>query len=252
MPAEEELAQDEVQEVLAAFNEEDPHVEDSNEPIEEQDAIDVLLSWKQTRTQISREKLARGLGGSQDLKKLEARVKCFKCQKVGHFSRNCPLRKSKGKGSSKGDPNSSQSSRVSYVNMVKDIVEEGYIFVNDDMFVDDEVTAIVEGWAGRPKDYWKEEGTSVIRYHVVPRSSMFSSVVIAESGKIDNNDRHGWRDGRAVHPELEECFGGSPTNPISMDWSDRLLQAGESPGRRRGGCAWGECDSLGTECHGES
>ena len=174
MPAEEELAQDEVQEVLAAFNEEDPHVEDSNEPIEEQDAIDVLLSWKQTRTQISREKLARGLGGSQDLKKLEARVKCFKCQKVGHFSRNCPLRKSKGKGSSKGDSNSSQSSRVSYVNMVKDIVEEGYVFVNDDMFVDDEVTAIVEGWAGRPKDYWKEEGTSVIRYHVVPRSSMFS------------------------------------------------------------------------------
>ena len=174
MPDDEELAQDEVQEVLAAFNEEDPHVEDNNEPIEEQDAIDVLLSWKQTRTQISREKLARGLGGSQDLKKLEARVKCFKCQKVGHFSRNCPLRKSKGKGSSKGDSNSSQSSRVSYVNMVKDIVEEGYVFVNDDMLVDEEVTAIVEGWAGRPKDYWKEEGTSVIRYHVVPRSSMFS------------------------------------------------------------------------------
>lgn len=174
MPDDEELAQDEVQEVLAAFNEEDPHVEDNNEPIEEQDAIDVLLSWKQTRTQISREKLARGLGGSQGLKKLEARVKCFKCQKVGHFSRNCPLRKSKGKGSSKGDSNSSQSSRVSYVNMVKDIVEEGYVFVNDDMLVDEEVTAIVEGWAGRPKDYWKEEGTSVIRYHVVPRSSMFS------------------------------------------------------------------------------
>ena len=174
MPDDEELAQDEVQEVLAAFNEEDPHVEDNNEPIEEQDAIDVLLSWKQTRTQISREKLARGLGGSQGLKKLEARVKCFKCQKVGHFSRNCPLRKSKDKGSSKGDSNSSQSSRVSYVNMVKDIVEEGYVFVNDDMLVDEEVTAIVEGWAGRPKDYWKEEGTSVIRYHVVPRSSMFS------------------------------------------------------------------------------
>ena len=165
---------EEVQEVLAAFNEEEPQVEDSGEPIEEQDAIDVLLSWKQTRTQISREKLARGLGGSQDLRKLEARVKCFKCQKVGHFSRNCPLRRSKGKGTGKGDATSSQSSRVSFVNMVKEVFEEGYVLVNADVHEDDEVTAIVEGWAGRPKDYWKEEGASVVRYHVVPRSSMFS------------------------------------------------------------------------------
>ena len=173
MPDEDEHLE-EVQEVLAAFNEEEPQMVDSNEPIEEQDAIDVLLSWKQTRTQISREKLARGLGGSQDLRKLEARVKCFKCQKVGHFSRNCPLRRSKGKGPGKGDAASSQSSRVSYVNMVKDVVEEGYVLVNANVTEDDEVAAIVEGWAGRPKDYWKEEGASVVRYHVVPRSSMFS------------------------------------------------------------------------------
>ena len=136
---------DEVQEVLAAFNEEEPQVEDSGEPIEEQDAIDVLLSWKQTRTQISREKLARGLGGSQDLKKLEARVKCFKCQKVGHFSRNCPLRRSKGKGSGKGDGSSAQS-RVSFVNMVQDEIEEDYVLVNVNASEDDEVAAIVEGW----------------------------------------------------------------------------------------------------------
>ena len=172
MPEEEDHAE-EVQEVLAAFNEDDTQMEDTGEPIEEQDAIDVLLSWKQTRTQISREKLARGLGGSQDLRKLEARVKCFKCQKVGHFSRNCPLRRSKGKGTGKGDSASSQSSRVSFVNMV---TEEGYVLVNDNVAEDEEVTAIVEGWAGRPKDHWKEEGTSVVRYHVVPRSSMFSPI----------------------------------------------------------------------------
>ena len=172
-PEEDEQA-DEVQEVLAAFNEEDPQMEDHNEPIEEQDAIDVLLSWKQTRTQINREKLSRGLGGSQDLRKLEARVKCFKCQKVGHFSRNCPLRKSKGKGSGKGDTTSSQSSRVSFVYMMQDVEDEGYVMVNADLTVEDEVTAIVEGWADRPKDYWKEEGSKVIRHHVVPRSSMFS------------------------------------------------------------------------------
>ena len=63
-----------------------------DDPIEEQDAVDVLLSWKQTRQSISKEKLSRGLS-SGGLKKLEARVKCFKCQKVGHCSRNCPLRR---------------------------------------------------------------------------------------------------------------------------------------------------------------
>ena len=152
-PHEEDEQADEVQEVLAAFNEEEPQMEDNNEPIEEQDAIDVLLSWKQTRTQINREKLSRGLGGSQDLRKLEARVKCFKCQKVGHFSRNCPLRKSKGKGSGKGDTTSSQSSRVSFVHMVHDM-DEDYVMVNAELTVEDEVTAIVEGWADRPKDYW--------------------------------------------------------------------------------------------------
>lgn len=173
MPEEEEPV-DEIQEVLAAFNEEDTQPEDASEPIEEQDAIDVLLSWKQTRTQINREKLSRGLGGSQDLKKLEARVKCFKCQRVGHFSRNCPLRKSKGKGSGKGDTTSSQSSRVSFVNMVQDIFDESYVLVDEDMTEEDEVTAIVEGWANRPKDHWIESGSEVTRVHVVPRSSMFS------------------------------------------------------------------------------
>ena len=152
MPEEEEPV-DEIQEVLAAFNEEDTQPEDASEPIEEQDAIDVLLSWKQTRTQINREKLSRGLGGSQDLKKLEARVKCFKCQRVGHFSRNCPFQKSKGKGSGKGDTTSSQSSRVSFVNMVQDIFDESYVLVDADMTEEDEVTAIVEGWANRPKDH---------------------------------------------------------------------------------------------------
>lgn len=58
--------------------------------------------------------------------------------------------------------------------MVQDVTEEDYVLVDADMTEDDEVTAIVEGWAGRPKDYWKEEEQSVIRYHVVPRSSMFS------------------------------------------------------------------------------
>ena len=44
-----------------------------DDPIEEQDAVDVLLSWKQTRQNINKEKLSCGLN-TGGLKRLEARV----------------------------------------------------------------------------------------------------------------------------------------------------------------------------------
>ena len=73
--------------------------EAAGDPIEEQDAIDILMTWKQTRNQINKEKNSRGFGGgAADLKRMEARVRCFKCKKVGHFSRNCPSRKGQGRG----------------------------------------------------------------------------------------------------------------------------------------------------------
>lgn len=46
-----------------------------------------------------------------DLKKMEACVRCFKCKKVGHFSRNCLSRKGQGKGS--GASSTSSTARVS-------------------------------------------------------------------------------------------------------------------------------------------
>eukprot|EP00435_Cladocopium_sp_Y103_P009550 s3832_g2.t1 len=116
------------------------------EPIEEQDAIDVLMTWKQTRSQISKEKMARGFGGgAADLKKMEARVRCFKCKKVGHFS-------SQGKG---GQSSSGQTSstRVSFVNMVKPCGRD----------VDEEIILLMKSWDNRPRDFWRVDGDMVIR-----------------------------------------------------------------------------------------
>eukprot|EP00435_Cladocopium_sp_Y103_P051560 s1160_g16.t1 len=134
------------------------------DPIEEQDAIDVLMTWKQTRSQINKEKIARGFGGgAADLKRMEARVRYFKCKKVGHFSRNCPSRKGQGKGGQTPSTTSTSSTRVSYVNMVKDCSDD----------VEEEVILLMQSWSNRPRDYWRVDGDMVIREHVVPRSHMF-------------------------------------------------------------------------------
>ena len=151
------------QQVLLA-EEGDPE-ELGEEPIEEQDAVDILMTWKQTRTNINKEKIARGLSGQRDVKKLEARVRCFKCKQVGHFSRNCPRRG--GKGSAGPASSGSGSTRASYVMMVKD----------EKMETDDEtnVHEVVSIWNGCPKDFWQSRGKKVIRHHVLPRTQMFNA-----------------------------------------------------------------------------
>lgn len=141
--------------------------EDDQEPLEEQDAVEVLLSWKQTRANITKEKLARGFPSRQDMRKLESRVRCFKCKQVGHFSKNCPKKGSGGSDarSSKSSGGDSRSSKVNYVNMVRD--DDGWEFL-------EEITEVMQSWDQKQRDYWRQEGDMVIREHVVPRQTMFS------------------------------------------------------------------------------
>eukprot|EP00438_Fugacium_kawagutii_P020699 Skav229155 [mRNA] locus=scaffold2275:264912:272030:- [translate_table: standard] len=137
--------------------------------LEEQDAIDVLLSWKQTRANITKEKLSRGLANnSRDLKRIEARVRCFKCKQVGHFSRNCPAQKKQAKGNA-GTGTTSSGSKVSFVMMARC---SGACCEDEDQHV----AALVETWSQTPRDFWREEDNMVIREHVIPRSSFYSPV----------------------------------------------------------------------------
>ena len=66
---------------------------------------------------INRERLSRGLGTAG-----EARVRCFRCKKVGHFSKNCPSKKhfnKEGAASSSSGASGSQT-KVSYVMAMSD------------------------------------------------------------------------------------------------------------------------------------
>ena len=159
-----EMPSEDEQQVLVA---EDGIPDDlGDEPIEEQDAVDILMTWKQTRTNINKEKIARGLSGQRDVKKLEARVRCFKCKQIGHFSRNCPKRGGKGMASGKG------SSPASFVMMVRDekMIEDANVSE-----AEDDVCSVISNWKGCPKDFWQTCGNKVIRHHVLPRTQMFSA-----------------------------------------------------------------------------
>ena len=159
---------DEEQQVLLA-EEGDP--EDlGDEPIEEQDAVDILMTWKQTRSNINKEKIARGLSGQRDVKKLESRVRCFKCKQIGHFSRNCPRRG--GKGAAGPSPAASGTTKTNFVMMVTD---EPMADDQGDGEEEDEVCSVISTWKGCPKDFWQMRGKKVIRHHVLPRTQMFSA-----------------------------------------------------------------------------
>lgn len=126
-----------------AFLAEDIYDPASDEVLEEQDAIDVLLTWKQTRANVTKEKLSRGLASNpRDLKRIEARVRCFKCKQVGHFSRNCP-RKANTKPMSGTGP--AGSSKASFAMMARctGCCDEW----------SSEVAAVVENWSQTPRDY---------------------------------------------------------------------------------------------------
>jgi hypothetical protein len=102
---------------------------DCNQDIlEESEAVEVLATWMQQRDNINKTRLARGFGPASppgsttgpanvasssgsltnrptgaprpDLNRLASRTRCFSCNEVGHFSRDCP--KKGGKGKSKG------------------------------------------------------------------------------------------------------------------------------------------------------
>ena len=177
----------------------------TEDEVEEQDAVDALLTWKQTRAGINQTKMSRGFGNGgapgRDFKKLESRVRCFRCKQVGHFSKNCPK---KGKGGSKGHQKESGSvnTKVNYVWMVwsNDFFEPEMTisptgYTETETFADgavitrhhpppalehgrpltgQEMHALVAGWEYRPRDFWHVQGNRVIREHLLPRRQLFT------------------------------------------------------------------------------
>eukprot|EP00959_Pyramimonas_sp_CCMP1952_P067420 1407337-Pyramimonas_sp.AAC.1 len=58
--------------------------------LDESEAIEILVSWRDQRNKITKEQLARGFGPKRpDTQAMAKRVRCYNCDEVGHFSRDC-------------------------------------------------------------------------------------------------------------------------------------------------------------------
>ena len=187
-----------------------------DEPLEEQDAIDILMTWKQTRNNINKEKLARGFGNGNNFKKLEARVKCFKCKQIGHFSRNCP-RRGKGDGKSSGTQTGGASSKVNYVLMVGNGAPHGSGLPESNPPTEKEngrADDVLQCWRDKPRDSWRCHGNQIVREHVLPRTTLFTP---ASSGcPVPVNELSIARTTRTVRED------GTHTEVFSPNWKAKF------------------------------
>ena len=72
---------------------------------EREDVIDALLTWSQNKAMKQAALKKRGFPANMklDLNKLHANMRCFKCKKKGHISKNCPeAMQFKGAGAGRG------------------------------------------------------------------------------------------------------------------------------------------------------
>ena len=64
-------------------------------PIDEEEALRTLVTWKEFRQNLNVVKRDRNFSqssNSPDIEQIRRRTRCFRCRRIGHFSKDCPER----------------------------------------------------------------------------------------------------------------------------------------------------------------
>ena len=68
-------------------------------PIDEEEAVRTLVTWKESRQNLSVVKRDRNFSQNSnshtpapDIEQIRRRTRCFRCRRIGHFSKDCPER----------------------------------------------------------------------------------------------------------------------------------------------------------------
>lgn len=146
-----EAGDDQSAEIDALLAEQEPPT------ISEEEAIQILATWKQQREAISSERLRRGFTPQKadrvDIEALKKKVRCHYCKKPGHFSRDCNKRKKDEQTSTSTSSSSTGRGRPALAadaNMVwcvpeKDIVEVNVVATSS-LDLDQEVESIMDSY----------------------------------------------------------------------------------------------------------
>ena len=68
-------------------------------PIDEEEAVRTLVTWKESRQNLNVVKRDRNFSQNSnsqtpapDIEQIRRRTRCFRCRRIGHFSKDCPER----------------------------------------------------------------------------------------------------------------------------------------------------------------